>query len=51
MKFYYTVDMENMTEKEIFEALNNLKLKRIGERSISGKIITIWTMKTTLNGS
>ena len=51
MKFYYTVDMENMTEKEIFEALNNLRLEKIGERSIIGKIIASWTMKTTLNGS
>jgi len=40
---------ENMIEEELAEALNNLKLERIGEHSMRGKIITGWTIKITLN--
>jgi hypothetical protein len=38
-----------MTEKEIAETLNNLKLKRIGERSKKGKIISGWMMTMMSN--
>jgi hypothetical protein len=41
--------MENMTEKEIQEAIGNLKLERIKCHSISDKVIPQWKFKTSLN--
>ena len=39
-----------MTEKELQEAIDNLKLERVNSYGASGKIISQWKLKTLING-
>ena len=49
-KFGYNSIMEKMIEKEIQEAVENLKLERVNSYGASGRIIFEWKLKTSLNG-
>jgi len=43
--------MEKTTEKEIQKAIENLNLERVNSYGVSGKIISRWKLKTSINGS
>jgi len=40
-----------MTEKEIQEVIENLRIERVNSYGVSDKIISQWKLKTLLNGS
>jgi len=41
--------MEKMTEKEMQEAIDNLKLERVKSYGVRGEIISQWKLKTSIN--
>ena len=42
--------MEKTTEKEIQQAIENLKIERVNSYGASSKIISRWKLKTLING-
>jgi hypothetical protein len=43
--------MGKTTEKEIQQAIENLKIEKVNSYGVSGRIISEWKLKTSINGS
>jgi len=40
-----------MTEEEIQKAIENLRIEKVNSHTVSGKIISQWKLKTSINGA